>query len=180
MDIYNNITKYMGISLIIISILNFANLIEMNPVYLMGFSLAALLFSFTDWLDAKSDDDEYNPFKWLRLKKAAFFIAVVAFMIVPYLTINWSKEIIDKVSTFATLVSIGLVFYIISIKQSKVYNEKLQKYITQEAYRIAEEFGENKLPNLVNKVIEENVDEDYIKGIAQEHIQKLEREKSNT
>ncbi|OAS23581.1 hypothetical protein [Paenibacillus oryzisoli] len=123
------ITKYMSVSLLILTFLNYFELLVLPTAYLMGFALSALTFTFIDLLDynvAQSND----PFKFRRLKDILYFIAVSLFMVIPFLDINWEQSVLEKVNDMTVLLSVSIIFYVNSLKHKKMVSEQLDNIIS--------------------------------------------------
>jgi len=145
----------MGYSLILLSFLYLLNFVSLSPVYLMGFSIAALLFSLNDLFEFKADEKN-DPFKYKYIKSFLFIFAVISFMIVPFLTIEWPKEIIEKVNSFTFLLSIGIIFYLLGLKQDKVTSQKLESIMRDMVQAGVNDYTNNELPKLIDNLLDEN------------------------
>ncbi|WP_339322730.1 hypothetical protein [Paenibacillus sp. FSL W8-0194] len=166
-----SITKYMSFSLILLAVLNIFNIVVLKPAFLMGFSIAALMFAIKDFLEYKANEAN-DPFKFGFLKKSLIFIAVIAFMVIPVIPILWPESVIKKVNDFSGLCSIGIVFYIMSLKNEQVASDKLRQIIRDRVKIAVEDFKEKELP----KIIEEEVSEKALKKLAQKVIEERERD----
>ncbi|AMQ05905.1 hypothetical protein [Sporosarcina psychrophila] len=175
---YNNITKLIGFSIIILACLNIFNVVDLSPIYVMGFSMAAASFSLIEFLEFKAEE-ENDSFKFTKIKWGLFFLAVLSFMVIPELSFGWSDVVIVKISEFATLLSIGIVFVILGLKQEKVASEKLKQIMDQKIQEI--------LPNIIKDEVQKKTDEllknGYIKKEAikaMDEINKQQNTKKNS
>lgn len=154
MKSYNSVTKFIGASLVILAFLNIFKIVSLTPVYLMGFSIAALFFTLNDFVEFKSGE-KADPFAFRKTKITLLFFAIIAFMIIPFLTVEWSESFIENVNTFTILCSIGVVFFVIGLKQEKIADEKLEKLVDDLANEAIERFIENELPKRAEQAINE-------------------------
>lgn len=143
-----SITKYMAFSLMILAFLNIFDIVVLNPAFLMGFSIAALMFAVNDFLDYKANEYD-DPFKYGRAKKILIFFAVIAFMVVPVIPITWRESVIRKINDFSGLCSIAIVFYIMSLKNEQVASTKLRQIIEEKVRLAIEAFKKDQLPVII-------------------------------
>ncbi|QTD41961.1 hypothetical protein [Sporosarcina sp. Te-1] len=173
MKSYNSVTKFIGISLVILAFLNIFKIVSLTPVYLMGFSIAALFFTINDFVEFKSDE-KTDPFAFKKTKITLLFFAIIAFMIIPFLSVEWSEAFIENVNTFTILCSIGVVFFVIGLKQEKIADEKLKKLMDDIAKETIEKFIEDELP----KRAQQAVNETDIKERIQRAKEEIENDKN--
>lgn len=156
--------------MIALAILNTFKLVTLTPIYLMGFSVAALLFSLNDLVEFKSVENS-DPFAYRKTKLIILFIAIIAFMIIPFLSVEWSKQTIENINTFTILCSIGVVFFVIGLKQEKVANENLEELVRELSNQIALEVLKEEAP----KIAREELEKENLKERVNEVINELNR-----
>jgi len=161
----------MGYSIIILAVLNIFDFVILTSIYLLGFSMAALFFSLNELLEYKANEKN-DPYKYSKIKYAAYLMAVISFMVIPVLSHNWSEEIIVKASEFATLLSIGIVFYILGLKQERVASDRMKQIIDQMINESVQNYTENDLPNAVNRLI----DEEFVKKLTTKAIDEISKQ----
>lgn len=137
-----------------LAILNVFNLVVLTPVYLMGFSIAALFFTLNDLAEFKSDAKE-DPFAYRKIKTTLLILGITAFMVIPFLSIEWPKEIIESINTFTILCSIGVIFFVMGLKQEKVASEKLKKIIKEISTEAVGQYVNEVLPGLTKEALKE-------------------------
>ncbi|WP_339283355.1 hypothetical protein [Paenibacillus sp. FSL R5-0486] len=161
----------MAFSLIILAFLSTISLVELKPAFLMGFSIAALMFAIKDFLEYKANEAN-DPLKFEFIKKILMFIAVLAFMIIPVIPVPWSESILKKINEFSGLGSIAIVFYIMSLKNEQVASDKLKQIMHDKVIAAVELFKKEELPQLIN----EATSKENLKAIAREAVKERERE----
>ncbi|MGO4495877.1 hypothetical protein AB4114_08190 [Paenibacillus sp. 2RAB27] len=161
------ITKYMAVSLLILSFLNYFELLVLPTAYLMGFALSALTFTFIDLLDynvAQSND----PFKFRRLKDFLYFIAVSFFMVIPFLNIKWVQSVIENVNDMTVLLSVSIIFYVNSLKHKKMVSEQLERIIST---YIQDFLGSDEHKRVVEEAVQDSIKKMNIKETTLAAIQ---------
>ncbi|UAT31950.1 hypothetical protein K7T73_06945 [Bacillus badius] len=161
----DTITKSIGWALIILAFLNFTDFIRLDPLSTMCFSLTAVAFTITDLLETNANKNG-KPFKYRKRKEVLYFLGVFSFIAIPYIKIPWDQFIIGKLSNFSTLLSIGLVFVIMGIKQKQIISDTMQAKVNEIVNEQIREYSDNQLPKLVDELM----DMDLIKQVVDEKI----------
>ena len=163
------ITRYMGFAIIILAVIDLFSVSLLPPVVLLGFSVSALLLTIIDLIEFKANEKD-DPFKYRKTKLVVLFISISFFIIVPNISVEWDKEIMDNINSLCVLLSIGFLFIIIGYKQEKVADDKLLKIIDEKI----EETVDNALEHEIDKMLK---DKDFT-GEIMKAIERIEGEQS--
>jgi hypothetical protein len=165
------ITKSIGVALIILGFLNFTSLISLDPLSLMCFSITAVAFAIIDLLEMKADE-QGNPFKFRKYKEILYFFGIFSFIVIPYIHIPWNENIVARVGNFSSLVSIGLVFILISLKQKQIMSVTLRNIMNEMIENEMQDYKENHLANDVNKLMNKEFIRETVNDTIDEIISK--------
>ncbi|MDA2145824.1 MULTISPECIES: hypothetical protein [unclassified Bacillus cereus group] len=131
-----NLTFFLGIFLIISSILRAINLFVPNPIWLFCISVSACLFALVDFIMELELKKLITWVKWVD-------IGAILIFILPLALSNYSlntEDILKTPTDFTTLLAFGLVITTIGKKNSnyleKTVNEIKTKYFVEEDKKI--------------------------------------------
>lgn len=151
----NRLIQFIGIVFIILALLNFTNFFILNSLTLISISLSGIFFILADFceyyneLEEKKEAIPYSvrkvKIRIYRMTKAIFhFFAILALIIGPYLSLEIDTNMLDKLSTFFSLLAIGLTVLKIGKDHAKK-NLYAQKQLMDEVNEVFKTLEKDKV-----------------------------------
>lgn len=166
----DSITKYIGYCLFIMGFLRVFDVIQQDSVYLMGFSIAALLITIAQTLDER-ELEKNTPDKYRKIIIVLYFFAAFSFTIIPSIIITWDEKVVSKINDVCVYLSLGIIFIINASKNSK----KVLDFVMNKIDEILPQMSEE----ATSKALNELMDYDKIEEMTREAIAKIKAEQEH-
>lgn len=108
------ITIGMGIAIILLGLYNLVGISTIPAVLVTGISISGFCLTLVDFLGKLNEDYNLKTIKFLAEKSSMilYIFATVSILCFPYMNAitSLSKDTLDKMSTIASVIALGLVF----------------------------------------------------------------------
>lgn len=111
------VTIYMGGAIVVLGLLNIVGQANISGAFVTGISLAGLCLTLSDLLNKtiKNENDPVSEKKVVKIGALLYYIAAICIIAFPNskLIASLPKEILDSMSTSASVIALGFVFMMI-------------------------------------------------------------------
>lgn len=126
MDSGFKITKYLGISFLLVGILRLFNLVPTGSIFLLCISLSAFFLIITDLISLWTEDipktkDKHKIWKLLHLvNNSLYFAAIFSSIGLPFIYQGFNLNVYPPLTDALSIFGIGLAIYIIGVRSEKM------------------------------------------------------------
>ncbi|PGY28498.1 hypothetical protein COE20_10975 [Bacillus cereus] len=125
------LTIFMGVAIVLLGILNILGQANISGAFVTGISLAGLFLTLSDFLNKliENGNDPVLEKKVLRIGGMLYYIAAFCIIAFPNskLITSLPKDILDSMSTSASVIALGVVFIMIGDNNRRAVSNEQKK-----------------------------------------------------